>query len=117
MGIVEVDFTVVGSPVVAEALGAVIRCPIETSRRAKPRNAIVRDNMQGTDDAYYRGVDNLLEGRFAVAVADFTQAIELDPQRANAYRLRGIAYNNTGEEASAEADYKKAEQLGLPGKP
>jgi tetratricopeptide (TPR) repeat protein len=49
--------------------------------------------MQGADDAYSRGIDNLADGRFAEAVADFTQAIELDPQRANAYRLRGIAYN------------------------
>ncbi len=78
---------------------------------------MVRDNMQGTDDAYYRGVDNLLEGRFADAIADFTQAIEFDPQRANAYRLRGIAYKNIGEEAKAEVDCEKAEQLGLPGKP
>ncbi len=73
--------------------------------------------MQGADDAYSRGIDNLAGGPFAAAIADFTQAIELDPQRANAYRLRGVAYKNIGEEAKAEADYEKAMQLGLPRKP
>ena len=72
--------------------------------------------MQEADDAYSRGIDNLADGRFAEAVAEFTQTIELDPQRANAYRLRGIAYNNVGETARAEADYDKARQLGCPGK-
>ncbi len=71
--------------------------------------------MQQADDAYNRGVGNLADGRFADAIADFTQAIEFDPQRANAYRLRGIAYKNIGEEARAEADYDKALQLGFPG--
>ena len=72
--------------------------------------------MQKANEAYYRGVDNLLEGRLADAIANFTQAIELDPQRANAYLLRGIAYKGVGETVGAEADYEKAEQLRLPGK-
>jgi len=72
--------------------------------------------VQEADDAYSRGIDNLADGRFAEAVADFTQAIELDPQRANACRLRGIAYKNVGETARAEADYEKAKQLGFPGR-
>jgi len=56
------------------------------------------------------------DGRFAEAVADFTRAIELDPQRANAYCLRSIAYMNVGETAKAETDYEKAGQLGFPEK-
>ncbi len=60
--------------------------------------------MQGTDDAYYRGVDNLLEGRFADAIADFTQAIEFDPQRVNAYFARACAYADKGDFELAIAD-------------
>jgi tetratricopeptide (TPR) repeat protein len=72
--------------------------------------------VQETDDVYSRGIDNLACGRFPEAVADFTQAIKLDPQCANAYRLRGVAHKNLGETARAEADYTKARQLGFPGK-
>ena len=72
--------------------------------------------MKEADDAYSRGIDKLPDGRFAEAVADFAQAIELDPQRANPYRLRGSAYNNVGEQAKAEADCEKARRTGFPGK-
>ena len=72
--------------------------------------------VQEADDACSRRIDNPADGRFAEAPADFTRAIELDPQRPNAYRLRGIAYMNVGETAKAEVDYEKAGQLGFPGK-
>lgn len=45
------------------------------------------------------------------ALADFTKAIELDPEGANAYNQRGIAYGNKGDFDRAIADFDKAIQL------
>ncbi len=38
--------------------------------------------VQEAGDAYSRGIDNLADGRFAEAIADFARAIELAPQPA-----------------------------------
>ena len=45
------------------------------------------------------------------AIADFTKAIELDPEGANAYNLRGVAYANKLDFDSAIADFDKAIQF------
>jgi len=47
------------------------------------------------------------------AIADYTEAIRLDPNLALAYNSRGIAYQKIGEEAKAAADFVKAKQLGF----
>ncbi|MDR1220220.1 MAG: tetratricopeptide repeat protein [Treponema sp.] len=44
-------------------------------------------------------------------IADFTQALRLDPNNANAYRERGNAYNDMGEHDRAIADYNQALRL------
>ena len=44
------------------------------------------------------------------AIADYTKAIELDPDYANAYYNRGIAKENSGKPYCS--DYKKACDLG-----
>jgi TonB family protein len=45
------------------------------------------------------------------AIADFTKAIELDPEGANAYNLRGVAYANKLDFDSAIANFDKAIQF------
>ena len=45
------------------------------------------------------------------AIADFTKAIELDPEGANAYNHRGVAYAGKLDFDSAIADFDKAIQL------
>ena len=47
------------------------------------------------------------------AIADYTEAIRLDPNLALAYNSRGIAYQKIGEEAKVAADFVKAKQLGF----
>ncbi|MGO8955161.1 MAG: tetratricopeptide repeat protein [Rhodomicrobium sp.] len=46
------------------------------------------------------------------AIADFTKAIELDPNYAEAYQKRGDAYKAKGNTLRASADYKRAKELG-----
>jgi len=45
------------------------------------------------------------------AIADFTRAIELDPEGANAYNHRGVAYTSKLDFDSAIADFDKAIQF------
>lgn len=44
--------------------------------------------MQEADDAYSRGSDDLADGRFAEAVAHFTQAIDTD--RVNRFETTAV---------------------------
>ena len=45
------------------------------------------------------------------AIADYTQAIRLDPKFANAYNGRGNVYQAKGDAARANADFARARQL------
>ena len=45
------------------------------------------------------------------AIADYTEAIRLDPKFAEAYYNRGVAYENKGEYDKAIADYTEAIRL------
>jgi protein O-GlcNAc transferase len=46
-----------------------------------------------------------------LAIADYTRAITLRPDRPNAYQNRGNAYRQQERWAEAEADYAKAFEL------
>lgn len=61
--------------------------------------------------AYNRGVTNAKKGEYDKAVADFTEAIRLDPKTPDAYFARGVAYSNKREHAKAEADFAKVKEL------
>jgi tetratricopeptide (TPR) repeat protein len=65
------------------------------------------DNLSARD-YYTRGLTRYLENDVEEAIADFTQAIRLDPQFAHAYVRRGVAYGNTPE---ALADFTEAIRL------
>jgi tetratricopeptide (TPR) repeat protein len=58
-----------------------------------------------------RGRTYLLQDDNDRAIADFTKAIELDPEGASAYNHRGIAYTSKLDFDSALADFDKAIQF------
>ena len=67
-------------------------------------------------DAYYnRGSAYGNQGNYAAAIADFTKAIQINPQDANAYINRGLAYCNSGHKSLARDDVQKAAELGYKG--
>jgi tetratricopeptide (TPR) repeat protein len=68
---------------------------------------------QTTARAYWqRGVKKEISGDYEGAVADFTQAIEIDPSYAPAYDSRGIAHFRLGNNVElALADFSKAIEL------
>lgn len=55
----------------------------------------------------------LSKGEYEKAIADATKTIELKPDSAEAYYVRGRAMNNLGKTTAAKADIKKAQELGL----
>jgi len=47
------------------------------------------------------------------AISDFTEAIRLNPNYAKTYYNRGVSYDEKGEQEKADADFGKAQELGL----
>ena len=63
-----------------------------------------------------RGFSNFSQNQYELAVADFTKAIESDPEFLAAYYNRGVAYFDLGKYDLAITDFTKAMDLGLKGK-
>ena len=57
---------------------------------------------------YNKGVEYGQQGRFDDAIAEYSKAIELDPNLAEAYGNRGNAWRALGEVQRAIADYAEA---------
>ncbi|MEB3338225.1 MAG: tetratricopeptide repeat protein [Leptolyngbyaceae bacterium] len=60
---------------------------------------------------YNRGVDKANKKDYKGAIADYTQAIQLNPKYAIAYLNRGVAYRKLKNDQKALADYSQAIQL------
>src|SRR5437763_1709801 len=58
-----------------------------------------------------RGFEWYAKGDYDHAVADYTEAIRLDPQYTHAYIGRGLTWYNTGDYHRAIPDYNEAIQL------
>lgn len=62
---------------------------------------------------YSRGAENVKAGKYREALDDFSTAIRINPDYAEAYRYRGFVNSLLGFELGAEADLTKAAKLGL----
>jgi tetratricopeptide (TPR) repeat protein len=71
---------------------------------------------KGTADYHTRGFASLSRGQYDSAVADFSKAIEQNPNFMVAHYNRGFAYFDLGKYDLAIADFTKAMKLGLKGK-
>ena len=71
--------------------------------------------MPAEAEAYFnRGNTYLATGQYDQAIADYTKALELNPQDALAYNNRGLAYFYLkGEYDKAWEDVSKAQELGF----
>ena len=60
---------------------------------------------------FNQGIDDFNIGNYDKAIADFTDAIRLDPYDAVAYSNRGITYARKKDYARARADWEKVLQI------
>jgi len=70
-------------------------------------------NLKAEDAAGYinRGIACYEKGEYDKAIADFTEAIRLDPKYESAYLNRGIVWGVKGQNDKAIADYNEAIRL------
>jgi WD40 repeat protein len=69
---------------------------------------------QSTPEAFYeRGTEHAQAGEYEDAVREFSIAIRLNPNYAEAYRYRGFVRSLLGLELAAASDLAKATELGL----
>ena len=68
-------------------------------------------DQQPAIDAYDRGMDHAKKGEFDKAIAEFTEAIRLDPEYTAAYCDRGFTYDEKGDVDKAIADYTETIRL------
>jgi tetratricopeptide (TPR) repeat protein len=87
----------------ALTLGALMGGCLASVRQAQAQSAAL--------DYYNQGVDWAKKGEHDRAIADFDQAIKLDPNYAYAYNNRGNAWQNKGEDDKAIADFNQAIRL------
>jgi len=62
-----------------------------------------------------RGMSRQAEGDHDGAIADFTKAIEINPNFAQAYASRGVSREAKGDGSGAKSDYSKSIQIEIMG--
>ena len=70
-----------------------------------------KQKTPGAAEANERGLSHAEKGDHDKAIADFTEAIRLDPKDAAVYSLRGLSYAAKGDHDKAIADYTEAIRL------
>jgi tetratricopeptide (TPR) repeat protein len=76
-----------------------------------PPMAVSCSSRKTSDAARYRGWAHAEKGDYDKAIADFTEAIRLDPKLAIAFADRAISYAIKGEHDKAIADFTQAIRL------
>ena len=77
----------------------------------KTRQKTKVGNVKDAKADYSRHLADDNQDNYAKAIADYTEAIRLDPRDAKAYYSRGLAYDNKGDYDKAIADYTEAIRL------
>ncbi|HUR97389.1 MAG TPA: tetratricopeptide repeat protein [Pyrinomonadaceae bacterium] len=72
---------------------------------------VLGNNVSQADGYINRGLAHFNLGHRDKALADFTKVIELDPKRANGYRIRALLYRAMKKDDLAAADEKKVLEL------
>jgi tetratricopeptide (TPR) repeat protein len=84
----------------------------EVSGNPPERLSVVKTSNNAQVFAYFNsGNANKNKGLYDQAIADYTQAIRLDPNYAAVYNNRGNAYDDKGDNDRAIADYTQAIRL------
>jgi tetratricopeptide (TPR) repeat protein len=71
--------------------------------------------LQGDEQYLRRGLQRQSQGEHDKAIADFTKAIELNPNMAKAFAARGVSKEAKGDGAGAKSDYSTSIQIEIMG--
>ena len=84
----------------------------ETNSRKKRSDSGTK-RMKATDDQSLlkRGLLHQSQGDHDGAIADFTKAIEANPNLAQAYAARGVSREAKGDSSGAKSDYSQSIQI------
>jgi tetratricopeptide (TPR) repeat protein len=77
-----------------------------------PSGARLGDDVTSSDYYRERGFTYLRKREYDHAIADFDNAIRLNPKNPKSFENRGLAYEAKGDAARAQADSEMATQLG-----
>ena len=70
-------------------------------------------NQELANKYYNRGIAHSKNGDYDCAIKDYTQAIALKPDYADAYYRRSKAWLHLGETEKAKSDMKTASKIGI----
>lgn len=70
-------------------------------------------NQKCAETYYNRGLVHAENGALKLAIEDYTKAIELNPDYADAYYRRSKVWLHLGEVEKAKADMKTASSIGI----
>ena len=85
--------------------------PSRENQTATNADSVILPQTQDAESYYNQGVKHYDRGEHEKALADFNQAIRLNPKYADAYNYRGAIYYNQGEHEKALADFNQAIRL------
>jgi tetratricopeptide (TPR) repeat protein len=84
---------------------------VDRASSATVRRAAYVPKEQYARTYYNRGVAYLYKAQYELAIADFTNVLEINPASAQAYNNRGAAYTEKAEYEQAMSDLNKALKL------
>ncbi len=93
-----------------EALGQQPSKPETAAKKLSESSEPIGSNKRASE-LLVRGKGKFEMGDFPGAIADYDEAIRLDPKDAAAYNNRGIAKRNLKDETGAKADFDEAKRL------